>query len=335
MEESKEKHETGPIRHRIRTVLASLLIVFLAALAAFLIYFDWTLKTPLQKSSPKKLFEVKNGESTRLVAGNLEERSLIRHDWAFFLETRMKNTSLQPGIYELSADMSAKSIIDIISSGKTKIVKITIPEGYRTEQIAQVLAKNDLVSFNEFVSKAKKYEGKLFPDTYYFSPEYGVEKIIEKMLEDYNNRTAGLDVTEKSLIIASIVEREAINNTERPIIAGIYENRLKIDMKMEADPTVQYGRDNAETSLLSSDEKLTYKYWKPITSKDYHTVDSIYNTYEISGLPPAPICNPGLASIEAAINYQDNDFLYFIQAGGNIYPAKTYKEHEQNKKNYL
>ena len=329
MEEgNNEKIEARPIKRSIRAVLALLLIFFITAVAAFLFYFDWTLKTPIQKGiAPKKLFEVKAGEGTFLVGNTLAERNLIKSDWAFYLDAKVKNKSLQPGVYELSADMSMLSIIDIISSGKTKIVKITIPEGYRAEQIGQVLANNNLASYAEFVEAGKPYEGKLFPDTYYFSPDYGVKKIIEKMLDDYNARRAGLDVLKENLIIASIVEREAINDTERPIIAGIYENRLKIGMKLEADPTVQYGRDNAEIALLTAAEKLTYKYWKPITAKDYHTIDSVYNAYEIAGLPAGPICNPGIASIAASINYQKNDYLYFLQSDGNIYPAKTLKEH--------
>lgn len=334
MEENNEKQ--GPFKRRIRAVLLALLLFFLIAVATFLFYFNWSLKTPVQeKEAAKKLFEVKAGDGTFSIATNLKDYNLIRYDWAFYLETKIKNLDLQPGVYELSADMNMLTIIDAISNGKTKIVKVTIPEGYRTEQIAQKLVENNLVSYADFVTKAKKYEGKLFPDTYYLSPDYGVDKIIDKMLTDYNSRTTGLDVSLKTLIIASIVEREADNETERPIVAGIYENRLRIGMKMEADPTVQYAKDSIAISNLTAGEQEEYKFWRAITNADYQSAISPYNTFLTDELPAGPICNPGLASIEATINYTPTDNLYFIVANGQVYGAKTYAEHKANVAKYL
>jgi UPF0755 protein len=137
------------------------------------------------------------------------------------------------------------------------------------------------------------------------------------------------------LIIASIVEREAIKDEERPLIAGIYKNRIARGMKLEADPTVQYGKDNIELINLTSEEKLEYKFWKPITLAEYQSVDSPYNTYLIPSLPPAPICNPGLKSIEGTINYQKHNYVYFLQHDGQIYPSETLKQHNQYRKDIL
>lgn len=222
-------------------------------------------------------------------------------------------------------------VFDIISNGKTKIVKFTIPEGYRIEQTAQLLEEKKLGNYENFVLKAKEYEGRLFPDTYYISPDYTTDQIIETMHQNYLNKTSGLDLTEEDLIIASIVEREAVKDEERPIIAGVYKNRMAIKMRLEADPTVQYGKDDQNTKFTSLSEKLTYKYWQKITSADYRAVKSDYNTYIVPALPLGPICNPGIKSIEATLSYAEHDYLYFIQANGQIYLGKNLQEHEQNK----
>jgi UPF0755 protein len=231
-------------------------------------------------------------------------------------------------------NLNINQVFDILSNGKTQMTKITIPEGYRTEQIAQVLAKKNIADYDTFMAKAKQYEGKLFPDTYYFSPEYSVDKIVETMLNDYNERISGLKVTDDDLVIASIVEKEADRDEQRPIIAGIYRHRLKIGMKMESNPTVIYVSDSESVASLSEGEKTDFKFWQEPSHEDFAS-KSLYNTYVSNGLPPKPICNPGLASIEAAVNYTETDDLYFIVTNGHMYTAKTYADHQKNVEKYL
>jgi UPF0755 protein len=155
------------------------------------------------------------------------------------------------------------------------------------------------------------------------------------MTKDYENRTSGMTVTNKDLIIASIVEREANNETERPIIAGIYKNRLNSGMKMQSDPTVEFAKDNLALVNLTFSEQKNYKFWKAITNADFLTVNDPYNTYITTGLPPGPICNPGIASIDATINSTSSNYYYFIVANGQVYGATTYAQHEANIKKYM
>jgi UPF0755 protein len=332
---ASERMRGKSIKKTIQTILILFFIALILAIVGFLFFLKWSLATPLNSNDKKVLFEVKEGESSFQVGQHLLSREIIRSDWIFYLNVRFKDMVLVPGVYDISSNMSVIEICDQISSGKTKIVKITIPEGYRREQIAQKLAENDLVTTKQFLDKTSALEGHLFPDTYYFSPDNTADEIVTEMTKNYEDRTTGLDVSLKTLTIASIVEREADNETERPIIAGIYENRLKIGMKMEADPTVQYAKDSLAFANLSTDEKKSYKFWRAITNADYKTAVSPYNTFLADALPAGPICNPGIASIKATINYTPSDYLYFIVANGQVYGAKTYAEHKANVAKYL
>jgi len=323
------------MRKTIKTIITIFLILVILFVVAFLFYLNWMVNASVGGSDKSKLFEVKQGESTFQIAQKLKDYNLVKSDWVFVLDVKIKSKALQSGYYNLSPNMTMSDIFKRISSGETNVTKVTIPEGYRTEQIAQVLAEKGAVHYDSFVQKAKKYEGKLFPDTYFLPDQISEDDIIKMMLDDFNQRTAGLNYTDEDLIIASIVEREAIKDEERPIIAGVYKNRMAISMKLEADPTVQYGKDDLELKDLSSEEKKDFHFWKPITKTDYQTIDSPFNTYIISGLPPAPICNPGIKSLEATINYTRHKYLYFLQNGGKIYPAETLEQHNKNRQNVL
>jgi UPF0755 protein len=128
----------------------------------------------------------------------------------------------------------------------------------------------------------------------------------------YQERTAGMNVSDSTLKLASIVEREAANDSDRALIAGIYTNRLNRGMKLEADPTVQYGKDNNEFGGLTWEKKQEFKFWGTISLADYTAVKSDYNTNSFVGLPPTPICNPGLKSIVAALAPQESNYIYFL-----------------------
>lgn len=295
------------------------------------IYFDHTIKSPSKGTNENTIFEVKQGDSTTAIAKKLKTKGLISSDLLFLVVVKLKERPLQKGIYQIPKGSSLVDIYGILTSGKITYKKVTIPEGYRVEQVAQVLDKAGLVSYDKFVQVASPYEGTLFPDTYYFPLNVSVDEIVADMRSDYQNRTKDLTVTQEDLVIASIVEREAINDAERPLIAGIYKNRLKIGMKLEADPTVYFGNDTIMLENMATIDKTNYKFWKPIALKDYRSVDSPFNTYLYAALPPGPICNPGVASIRATINYTSSDYLFFLQRDGKIYPAKTEAEHNANR----
>lgn len=338
--EGAESRPKGVGKKSVKKIIQTILIIFFVALilaiAGFLFFLKWSLSTPLNDNGTKVLFEVKEGESGFQVGQHLLSRELIRYDWVFYLNVRFKEISLMPGVYDLSSNMNITEISDQIASGKTKIVKITIPEGYRREQIGQKLEANGLITLNQFLVKTTELEGYLFPDTYYFSPDDTADEIVTEMTKNYDDRTDGMvEPTKEDLVIASIVEREAVKDEERPIIAGVYKNRIKYNMKLEADPTVQYGKDTNDFATETSETKKEFKFWSPITKADYTSVLSNYNTYKIASLPPAPICNPGIASIKATQYFTAHDYLYFFQHDGEIYLSKTFAEHQKKASQYL
>ena len=335
MAEDKNQEKRQGIRRGIKICLIVFFIAFILAVVGSLFYLKWIINTPASGDSGKKYFEVKQGESTITISENLAERNLIKSDVIFATYVRIKSGSLMPGIYEIPKNAKMIDVYDTVSNGKTKILKFTVPEGYRVEQTGQLLEEKKLGNYEDFVSKAKKYEGQLFPDTYYISPDYTTDEIIEIMHKNYLDKVEGLKLSAEDLIIASIVEREADNDTERPIIAGIYKNRLETGMKLQSDPTVEYGKDDQNNKYTTLSKRLNYPYWQAITNADYQSVDSPYNTYLTIGLPPGPICNPGIASINATVNYTKTDYLYFIVVKGQIYPAKTYAEHKANVAKYM
>lgn len=325
------------MRKSIKAIITIIFILFISGVVTFLFTFRWLLNTPEDSNGHSGLFEVKNGESTFQIAEHLKNRGIIRADWVFFLNAKMKGVTLLPGIYELSPSMNILRVYQIISTGETKVVKVTIPEGYRTEQIAQILDQKKIVDYASFMKKAKAYDGKLFPDTYYLTPDNTVDQIIEMMQKDYAERIAGLTVTDQDLIIASIVEREAITDSDRALIAGIYKNRIAKKMKLESDPTVRYALDNEIIKNLPTAQILSFAFWKQkVILSEVRTFNSPYNTYFADGLPPAPICNPGLSSINAVVNSLPSNYYYFLNdSNGKIYPAKDLLEHNQNIKKYM
>jgi UPF0755 protein len=294
------------------------------------VFFYWQRMSKIASSnSEKTVFEIKEGESTLEIAEGLEEGGYIRSAWYFATLVRYRHLLLKSGVYLLSPNMKVNEIISKISSGETSLIKITIPEGWRTEQIAQYLEGNSNIKYQSFITAADGYAGKLFPDTFFITKETTAEEAVKMMYEDYTKRTNEIKVTDADLILASIVEREAKNDEERAAIAGVYINRLNIGMKLEADPTVIYGSDNIELAKLSSDSKKGYKFWESISSSEYKNTQNSYNTYVFKGLPPGPICNPGLASIKATINYQKHNYYYFFHdSDGDIHFSKTSTEHE-------
>jgi len=319
----------------VKKILTVFLIVFILGVGSFLIYFGFLVKSKAGADTTKEVFEVKEKTSTLEVAQNLETKQFVKSDWAFYIYAKLKEKTLKPGAYLLSQDMTTEQIVNKISDGKTAVRKATIPEGFRSEQIAQYLGNNNYAKYDDFVILAKDFEGQIFPDTYYITVDSGAKEILDMMLEDYKLRTADLKPTNDDLVLASIIEREAKNDTERTAIAGVYKNRLKIDMKLEADPTVLYAHDTRLLSTGRFDVK-TYDFWQPIVFSDYLKETSLFNTYTNKGLPPAPICNPGMKSIEAAMNPDASSYLYFFHdSSGKIYLSETVAEHDRKKALYL
>lgn len=319
----------------VKKILTVFLIVFILGVGSFLVYFGFLVKAKAGSNSTKQVFEVKDQTSTLEIAQSLQTKQFVKSDWAFYVYAKLKEKTLKPGAYLLSQDMTTEDIVNKISDGKTAVRKATIPEGWRMEQIAQYLSKNNYANYDDFVALAKNYEGQIFPDTYYITVDSGAKEIMNMMLEDYKLRTANLNPTADDLILASIIEREAKNDSERSAIAGVYKNRLKLDMKLEADPTVLYAHDSKQLLSGRFDVK-TFEFWQPIAFADYLKEISLFNTYINKGLPPAPICNPGIKSIEAAQNPDKSNYLYFFHdKDGKIYLSESVAEHDRKKALYL
>lgn len=282
------------------------------------------------REGPSAAFRVASGESRRAVAARLQAAGIIRSPSHFLFLSFIEGRHLLAGTFTLSPAARLPAIVAALSS-KDKIEQaITIPEGWRREQIADALAQKG-VDRADFMRLTTDLEGTLFPDTYYLKAHPTAEGVVVKMTDNFQRKTAGLNLTRDQLIVASIVEREAKRDEERAIIAGIFLGRLAEGARLEADPTVQYGRDSL---ALAAGRLQTF--WAPISVNDYTGVASAYNSYLHDGLPPAPICNPGLKSIIAAASSPRSRARYFFHTkDGTLVTSVTKAEHNANKAKYL
>lgn len=302
-----------PLKTKMIVIVSIATLVFLGLILSPINAIFW------HKSGHDTQFEVKVGDGTRDIAKNLLKDKLISSDLAFSILVYSKNWLMQTGVYHIEKDMNTYAIAKLIHSGKVEEYTITVPEGWRATQIDELLVKKGLIKKGDFASIAEKKEGYLFPDTYRFAKDASAQKVLDLMLANFKRKTSTLKVTDQIVTMASIIEREALSNADRAQISSVYWNRLKIGMKFDADPTIQYGKGN----------------WNPITRSDYKNFQSPYNTYLYNGLPPTAISNPGLKSIEAALNPAKTDYLFFFhKKNGEAIFSKTYDEHLANLEKY-
>jgi UPF0755 protein len=294
---------------------------FFAILFFIFCFFYWGIFLPKSHSFEEKIFFVKKGEGLFEISKNLEKEGLIKNRIFFlvYIIFQRKEKSLISGAYSLSPSMNVKEIAKIITSGKIKTVKITIPEGYTIKDIEEKL---------NIKIENKALEGYLFPDTYYLPFGFLAEDLIKVMRENFENKIApykkDIEARGKTihqiLTLASLLEKEVKTKEDKELVAGILWKRLKFGMPLQVDATITY---------------LTGKKTTKIGKEDLE-IDSPYNTYKYKGLPPGPICNPGLESILAAIYPKDSDYWYYLSTpeGKTIF-SKTLKEHNVAKAQYL
>lgn len=298
-----------------------LIFLFVAAWSGFM-------KQPVSSNiEDYRYFEVKTGDSTYSIGRQLEDKEFIRSALAFFITAKIEQRgTLQAGSYKLSSSMGTGEIVEKISKGQVDAFSVTIPEGYRVLQIAKVLHEKGKVEPTEFIKAAIGTEGSLFPDTYVFPYDLEPSRIIKVFKDNFENKTKNLNLDSDQLILASIVEREAKNDLERAKIAAVFKNRADNNMLFQADPTVQYAKD---TQTYLKAKNVDFTFWSAISKQDYLSINSPFNSYKNKGYPPAPICNPGLKSIEAAVSPEPNfDNLYFFHDRNQIARfSKTYDEH--------
>lgn len=315
-------------------LLLFLIILLLIASVAGLFYWN-RLISPLDANGNTKAFVVQRGEGVNNITKRLVSEGFARSDLALkiLLRTSFKNVKIEAGDFKLSPAMSAEELLKTLSEGS--IDKwVTIVEGQRVEEVAEVLNKELGVNKKLFLDASE--EGYMFPDTYLFNPDATAADIASVMRNTFDKRydtklqqkikAQGL-TPEEGVILASLVEREGRSEKVRTQVAGIMLKRLNIGMKLDIDATVQYAKDSQKAA---SGQGLK-KYWLPITRDDYTGVKSTYNTYLNPGLPPGPICNPSLASLNAVANADPKTpyLYYYHDSKGNSYYSRTLEEHNE------
>ncbi len=320
----------------IRRLLTSLVVLIIIAACGLAGVFYWgqqQYRAPGPLGAPV-LFMVKPGQGVTAISEALYKESAISDPQLFRIAARLteQHTALKAGEYELLAGMSMEQILDLLESGKVYERKITVPEGLTSWQIVGLINEADMMEGRINIIPP---DGALLPETYHYTRNAPRQAIVSQMSDGMNKtleelwpgRASNLPFSTQAeaVTLASIVEKETGVASERKRIAGVFINRLKAGMLLQSDPTVIYaltdgrpqngGQGPLGRRLLKTD--LTY--------------DSPYNTYKYPGLPPGPIANPGRASLEAVLNPEEHDYLFFVAdgTGGHVF-AKTLAGHNKN-----
>ncbi|MDM8519963.1 endolytic transglycosylase MltG [Anaerolineales bacterium HSG6] len=310
------------------------------------------INTPVSTDPSPVPYTVGIGENARSVSQKLVAQGFITDADVFrlFLRYNCLDSSLEAGDYQLRRNMNMREIAQSLQKANFEEVTITIPEGWRAEQVAEYLTQAGVMDGGLFLGVVRQgtainhplltdrpvgasYEGYLFPDTYRLALNATPEDLITRMLDNMATKLPpnaielangqGRSLFE-IMTVASIVEREAVVAEERPTIADVYLNRINQGMYLQADPTVQYAMGY---------QPANDQWWKtPVTLEEYAEVDSPYNTYLNGGLPPGPIANPGISSILATLEPDDTEYLFFMGCGddGAHIFAVDFATHEQN-----
>lgn len=285
-------------------------------------------------------FEIKPGTGIDKIANDLSSARLIRSRIAFKLTIiRLGIASkIQAGYFKLSPTMDATDLVEALLHAYSRQIRVTIPEGLRSEEINSILDKtfSQIKENNynplQFASLTRGKEGRLFPDTYDFAPEASASDIIKRMTGRFDQVTADIpkDKLNNIVILASLLEREAANASEMPQVAGVIEKRLEAKWPLQIDATVQYALGSA------SCKKIDCEWWKKNLTREDLRLNSPYNTYIYSSLPPAPISNPGKDALMAAASpVKGTAWFYLHDLNGKIHFADTIEAHNQNICTYL
>jgi UPF0755 protein len=303
--------------------MKKLIVLFLFSISLFFsLFFLWQgIFLPKEVSAPEKIFVAKKGQGLFEVGENLEKEGLIKSKifFDFYVLLIGKEKNLQAGKYFLSSSMNIPQIAQKIISGDIAKIKVTIPEGFTVKEIEEKLG---------IKLAGENLEGYLFPDTYYFPLDITGEEVVRIMRENFEKKIAPykkeIEKSGKTLqeiiIMASLIEKEVKTKEEKEIVSGILWKRLKNGIPLQVDATITYITGKKTTKIPKEDLKI----------------DSPYNTYKYKGLPPGPICNPGLESILAALYPKDSDYWYYLSTPeGKTLFFKTLEEHNLAKAKYL
>lgn len=310
------------------SIIVSILILGLATLW-------WQKGTAALNPNDKKsvIFVIAPGQGIREIANNLRKEGLINDPIVFFLLVKKLgiDNKIQAGDFRLSPSMSADEVAQTLTHG-TLDVWITIPEGKRAAEIADILKEKLPTYKTTWKQELEKHEGYLFPDTYLIPKDADITLVVSIMNKNFENKFSDINTNntrftqEEIVTIASLIEREAKYAEDRPLVASVIINRLTIGMKLDIDATIQY-------ALGYQPQQKTW--WKRSLTKEDIAFSSPYNTYLNPGLPPTPIANPGLSSLRAVVNPVKTKYLYYISdSSGRNHYAETYEQHNANIKKY-
>jgi UPF0755 protein len=348
---------TKPKRSRLRVVLITIGLILLVVVGAGVgaALFAANALQPVPASEQEVRVNVPSGTGSVEIANLLKEQGLIKSPFIFtaYLKWKNEGSHFQAGEYAMKPGMSLDQMIDQLNKGQTvkqEVFRVTIPEGFTVRQIAEKLRQETPLKSEVFMQtiekpeqfqaavlenlpsdKAIKYrlEGYLFPETYEFKKDSNEQDFVLRSLQELDKKMAALPADWKDklkeknltihqiLTIASLIEREVVVEEERPIVAGVIYNRLNQKMPLQIDATIQYLLDKPKERLFEKDLE----------------VDSPYNTYKNTGLPPGPIASPSLASIKAALYPSDTKFMFYVTkkdgSQGHLF-AETFEEHKKN-----
>ena len=307
-------------------------LAMLAALAGVVVIAGWTqLSAYMNRPGPtaeQVTVVLPRGAGVKQIAARLAESRVIRQPLMFRLAVRVlgRDRALKAGEYAFPAHVTPRGVIGMLESGETVARRLTVAEGLTVAEIFRMLEEADGLSGG---LPEPPPEGSLLPETYFYAygdSRAGIVKRMQQSMREaldelWAEREDDLPIAspEEAVVLASIVDKETALESEREMVAAVFINRLRRNMRLQSDPTVIYGLTNGDGPLQ---RELTRRDWEH---------DSAHNTYRIAGLPPTPIANPGRAAIEAVLKPADVDYLYFVAdgTGGHAF-ARTLQEHNQN-----
>ena len=321
-----------------------LALVFVAlSLSLFLGFVLTAVFLPPPQRAGKIEVKVERGEPFSSVVRKLKDRSVITSEklFSFWARLRGLDKKIHWGFYRFELPLAPAAALDQMIPERGLFSRVTVPEGLTLREVADLLEKAEIARKERLLAEAasqellsqlelegKGIEGYLFPDTYYFPPSTTEREILIEMVEQFHDvfnsmmqeQSKELGLTpHEVVIIASLIEKETGVESERPLVSAVFHNRLKIKMPLQSDPTVIYGLPNFSGNL---------------TRKNLQSPSS-YNTYRIKGLPPGPICNPGLSSLKAALSPAPTPYLYFVSKNdGSHFFSVDLKDHNQAVKLY-
>ncbi len=326
---------------KYRNKIVALLFLLIAILAGFIYFYYYSSLFAVR--GEKIVVDIPKGLGLKGIARKLEDEGVIRSDKLFIITALIKGGAgrLKAGEYEFQIGDPLDRVLEKLLKGSVLVRKITIPEGFSINEIAGLLEKDNIMPKDAFLEKANSaeftnellgvsipsFEGYLFPDSYLYKKGITPDELIRMMVSRFKEVYGRLRATSREpnltdhevIILASIIEKETGEPSERSLISAVFHNRLRLGMMLESDPTVIYGMGGFNGDLTKKDLQMATK----------------YNTYLVFGLPPGPISNPGKDSIRATLNPADVDYLFFVSKGDGTHEfSSDYLDHQRGVMKY-